>query len=130
MRVNDDYTQCNAEQQLSDPTSVFFHWRHVLELRRQYWGVFIYGQFEIVDREHPAIFCYNRIGRTASATVVANFSQEEQEWSPPQATVDSLRNGTIVLANCGRREELRGHSLTLRPFESFVVLEQESGHHL
>lgn len=62
--------------------------------------------------------------------VVANFSEEEQEWSPPQATVDSLRNGTIVLANCGRREELRGHSLTLRPFESFVVLEQESGHHL
>ncbi|KAI1053502.1 hypothetical protein LB506_012589 [Fusarium annulatum] len=130
MRVNDNYTQCNAEQQLSDPTSVFFHWRHVLELRRQYWGVFIYGQFEIVDREHPAIFCYNRVGKTASATVVANFSQEEQEWSPPQATVDSLRNGTIVLANCGRREELRGHSLTLRPFESFVVLEQESGHHL
>ncbi|KAF4428943.1 glycoside hydrolase family 13 [Fusarium acutatum] len=130
MRVNDDYTQCNAEQQLADATSVFFHWRRVLELRRQYWGVFIYGQFEMVDREHPAVFCYNRIGRTASATIVANFTEEEQEWSPPQATVDSLRNGTIVLANYETRGELRGRCLTLRPFESFVVLEQESGHHL
>lgn len=130
MRVNDDYVQCNAEQQLADPTSVFFHWRHVLELRRQYWGVFIYGQFEMVDREHPAVFCYNRIGRTASATIVANFTEDEQDWSPPQATVDSLRNGTTILANYETRGELRGHTLTLRPFESFVVLEYGSGHHL
>ncbi|KAF5643578.1 glycoside hydrolase family 13 [Fusarium sp. NRRL 25303] len=129
MQVNNDYAQCNAEQQLADPTSVFFHWRRVLELRRHYWGAFIYGQFEMVDRDHPAVFCYNRIARTASATIVANFTEEEQEWSPQQATLDSLRNGTIALANYETRGELRGHSLTLRPFESFVVLEQECGHH-
>jgi hypothetical protein len=84
----------------------------------------------MVDREHPAVFCYNRIGRTASATIVANFTEDEQEWLPPQATVDSLKNGTTILTNYEARRELRGHTLTLRPFESFVVLEQESNYHL
>lgn len=130
MRVNDDYAQCNAEQQLADPTSILFHWRHVLELRRQYWGVFIYGRFEMVDREHPAVFCYNRIGRTASATIVTNFTENEQQWLPPQATLDSLKNGTTILANYETRGEVQSHTLSLRPFESFVVLEQGSSHHL
>jgi hypothetical protein len=61
---------------------------------------------------------------------VANFTEDEQEWSPPQETVKSLKNGTTILANYETRGERRGHTLILRPFESFVVLEQESGHHL
>lgn len=130
MRVNDDYAQCNAEQQFADTASVFSYWRHVIELRRQYYGVFIYGRFEMVDREHPAVFCYNRIGKTACATIVTNFTEHEQEWLPPQATVDSLKNGTTILANYETRGELQGRILTLRPFESFIVLEQESGYRL
>ncbi|KAH7113107.1 glycoside hydrolase family 13 protein [Dactylonectria estremocensis] len=130
MRVNEDYVQRNAEQQLADPTSVFSHWRHVLELRRQYREIFIYSGFKMVDREHPAVLCYQRVGRTASATIVANLTEGEQEWSLPQATEDSLKNGTTVLANYGTRKELRGHILLLRPFESFVLLEQGSSYHL
>ncbi|KAH6970219.1 glycoside hydrolase family 13 protein [Fusarium avenaceum] len=130
MRVNDDYAQCNAEHQFADPSSVFSYWRHVIELRRQYYGVFIYGRFEMVDREHPAILCYNRIGKTACATIVTNFTENEQEWSPPQATIDSLKNGTTILANYETRGEPPGRVLTLRPFESFIVLEQESGYRL
>ncbi|KAL7940446.1 glycoside hydrolase family 13 protein [Trichoderma barbatum] len=128
MRVNDDYAQCNAEQQLADPTSIFNHWRHLLKLRRQHLDVFIYGQFEMVDREHPAVFCYKRVGRTASATVVANFTEDEQAWSLPRETENSLRNGTTLIANYETPRDIRRHTLSLRPFEAFVVLEQESSY--
>ncbi|KAL7940376.1 glycoside hydrolase family 13 protein [Trichoderma barbatum] len=113
MRVNDDYAQCNAEQQLADPTSIF-----------------IYGQFEMVDREHPAVFCYKRIGRTASATVVVNFTEVEQAWSLPRETEASLKNGTTIVANYETPRNLRRHTLSLRPFEAFVVLRQGSSHRL
>ena len=84
----------------------------------------------MVDREHPAVFCYKRTGKTDSATVVANFTEEEKEWSVPQETEDALKNGMIVLANYETRGELRDHTLPLRPFESFVVLEQGTSHRL
>ncbi|KAH7160998.1 hypothetical protein EDB81DRAFT_642807, partial [Dactylonectria macrodidyma] len=56
IRVNGDYMLWNAEDQVTDPMSVFSHWRRVLELRRQHWAVFIYGKFDVMDHDHPSIF--------------------------------------------------------------------------
>ncbi len=130
MRVNDDYTQCNAEQQLVDPTSVFSHWRRVLELRRQHCGVFVYGRFEIVDREHPAVFCYRRIDRTPVPRLWQISPKLNKHGSLPRAIEDALRSGTTILANYETPTVLHSYNLVLRPFEAFVILEQGSSHRL
>lgn len=122
MRVNEDYAQCNAEQQVADPNSIFSYWRSVLELRKNYQDVFIYGQFELVDRENPAVFCYQCIGGTVTATIVANFTEEDQAWVVPPEVIIPLRNGTVVLANYGILGELQDRTLSLKPFEAFVLL--------
>ncbi|KAH7009019.1 glycoside hydrolase family 13 protein [Ilyonectria destructans] len=126
MRVNDDYMQWNAEDQVTDPMSVFSHWRRVLELRRQHWAVFIYGKFEMVDHDHPSVFCYKRIGKSATAVIVTNFTDSHQELSVSMRLAVTLQSGTLVLANYETLNELRGQTLALRPFEAFVVLEQGS----
>jgi hypothetical protein len=124
MRVNDDYTQWNAEEQIKDPASILSHWRRVLELRRQRWDVFIYGSFEMVDRDHPSVFVYKRICKAVTATIVANFTDDHQEWLVSEDTSKSLTSGTMALCNYETPSELRGRTMSLRPFESFVVLEQ------
>lgn len=123
MRVNEDYTQCNAQEQIKDPSSVFSHWRSVLELRRQHRDVFVYGGFEMVDRDHPFIFVYKRSCEAATATIVANFTDTDQEWLVPKDTSKSLTSGKVVSCNYETPSELRGQHLSLRPFEAFVVLE-------
>jgi glycosidase len=124
-RVNEDYTEWNAAQQVADPVSILCHWRRVLELRKQQWDVFIYGQFVMIDRDHPSILCYKRVGKTASATVVANFTDEDRHWSVPRETAVLIANGTTVLANYETPSQLHDGALSLRPYESFVVLREK-----
>ena len=126
MRVNDDYTKCNAEQQLADATSVFNFWHRVLQLRRQHKDIFIYGRFEMVVHDHPSIICYQRICDDGEATVILNFIDDEQEWSPPPSVVAACRNGREILANYPIARDMGCRRLQLRPFEARVILERWS----
>lgn len=122
MRVNDDYAEWNAESQAADPTSILSYWRCVLELRKLHWDIFIYGRFVMIDRDHPYILCFKRATKTASATVVANFTDDDQYWSVPPDEAASLANGKIVLSNYEAPGQPHDGVLFLRPYESFVVL--------
>ncbi|KAJ6440565.1 glycoside hydrolase family 13 protein [Purpureocillium lavendulum] len=126
MRVNNDYVDCNAEQQASDPTSVLSYWRQIFKIRKLYVDTVVYGSFDMIDREHPAIVCYKRAGEAGRVTVVANFTDHEQSWLPPHDLVSCLKNGIPILANYGRPGHLSGDSLLLRPFEAFVLLERQT----
>ncbi|CAI6085070.1 unnamed protein product [Clonostachys chloroleuca] len=122
MRVNDDYAEWNAESQAADPTSILSYWRCVLELRKLHWDIFIYGRFVMIDRDHPYILCFKRATKTASATVVANFTDDDQYWSVPPDEAASLANRKIVLSNYEAPGQPHDGVLFLRPYESFVVL--------
>lgn len=130
MRVNDDYPQCNAEQQLSDQTSVLAYWRRLLELRKLFWSVFVYGKFEMVEREHPCVVCYRRSGKAGVATVALNFNDNDQDWSMPSDIAAGWESGVTLLANYGEPRKLYGQTLSLRPFEAIVVFEHGDAHHL
>lgn len=122
MRVNNDYTECNADQQVSDPESIFSHWNRVLGLRKTHWDVFIYGRFEIIDREHPSIFCYRRVGKTGTAIIVVNFTDEDQLWPVPLVVSASLASGVVCLFNYELPVGPLDGTLSLRPYEAFVVM--------
>lgn len=132
MRVNDDYVYWNAEIQVADSSSVLAHWRRVLACRKQHYDTLIYGRFEMVDRHNPFIFCYKRVGKAAKAVVVANFTDDAQRWVVPWDVEVSLAKGQVILANYDVQGELHDDTLLLRPYESFVLLEQgeqgEQGH--
>lgn len=125
MRVNDDYAEWNAELQVADPSSILSHWRRVLDVRKEHWDVFIYGRFVMVDRDHPHVFCYKRLGQRISATIVANFTDEDCRWVLPRGMAASIARGKVILANYGESRQLDGGVLCLRPYESFVALEEE-----
>ena len=130
MRVNDDYAQCNAEQQLSDPSSVFAFWQRILQLRRQYIDIFIYGAFEIVEHDSPSVICYRRICDSAVATIVLSFADDEQEWSVPPKVAVTLAKGKEVLSNYANASKIEGQKLSLKPFEIIVVIESKTKSHL
>jgi hypothetical protein len=145
MRVNDDYQICNAEQQISDPNSVFSYWQKVLRLRREYSDVLVYGHFELLDYSHAAVVCFRRIGKLdrsstgqnasqpdssstsdAIALIVANFSEEEQAWMVPSDISGLLKGGRAVLSNYDEPMTLvQSDKVSLRPFEAVVILQSD-----
>lgn len=72
IRVNPNYRQINAAQQLSDPDSIFHYYRRLIRLRRDY-EVLTDGKFIMVCPEDENVFAYIRENETEQLFVVCNF---------------------------------------------------------
>jgi oligo-1,6-glucosidase len=123
MRVNDDYTTCNAEAQLAranaDTLSVWQFWQRCLATRKQHKDVFVYGDFELIDRGHERVFAYVKTGAEAGRwLVVLNFSGDALDWTVPE----SVRICDWVLGNYSARrpEQATAGAVELRPWEGLL----------
>jgi glycosidase len=130
MRVNDDYSECNVEQQIHDAESVFNFWRRVLKLRSQFRDIFVYGRFEMVEHDHDCVMCYKRISASAVATVIMNFSGHQQVWNIPPGVAGKWDSGRVILSNYENRGIREDYQVILRPFEAVVTCENQIQHHL
>lgn len=54
IRVNSNYKEINAKQQLSDPNSIFHYYQKLIRLRKEK-PVIVYGVFEALYRDHDQI---------------------------------------------------------------------------
>ncbi|KAI1762682.1 glycoside hydrolase family 13 protein [Hypoxylon sp. FL1150] len=99
MRVHDEYRDINAAKQLADQHSILNFYKKILQLRKEYKNLFVFGTFRLLQGEHRAIFSYvkespreisnsnpqtnghavNGYGGRKMAVVVLNFSKDTQE---------------------------------------------------
>jgi len=119
MRVNDDYPEWNVEAQLNNPKSVFSYWQSILNLRREYKDIFIYGSFELLLRQHKQLFVYARRYGSQEAIVVINFSNAKCAF--PAKDIWAGRKSRLLLSN-EAKIDLNEPSIMLKPFVSFVCL--------
>ena len=57
MTLNSDIQQTNIASQESPPSSVLNTWRSLIRFRKQWAEELVYGDFELVDREHEECVC-------------------------------------------------------------------------
>ncbi|KAF2644274.1 alpha-glucosidase [Massarina eburnea CBS 473.64] len=74
MRVLDDASVCNAEQQQSDDTSVLAFWKHMLQVRREYNDLLVHGQFDDLDAGNEKVFVFSKTWQGKKAVAVCNFT--------------------------------------------------------
>lgn len=67
MRVTEDYAKWNAESQVKASDSVFHYYRTMLQLRKEYKDIFVYGDFELLAPDHQHLFVYKRTSGPTSA---------------------------------------------------------------
>ncbi|KAJ5493512.1 Alpha-glucosidase [Penicillium diatomitis] len=118
MSVNPNYTVINAAAQLDDPNSVFNCWRTVLDMRKQYKDIVVYGRFDLVDQENDNVFAYTRNSPQGQVLVVCNFSPEHIDWT-------GLPSGAkeILVTTTGRSlSSVSSDALSLEPFEAISLL--------
>lgn len=82
IRVNPNYVEINAEEQMGRESSVWSFYRRLIEFRKRY-SVLADGRFRMLCREHPQIFAYLRENSEERMLVVCNFFGEEAEYPEP-----------------------------------------------
>lgn len=112
IRVNPNYTEINAAEQVDRPDSVWSCYRQLIEFRKRY-SIFAEGKFALLCREHPQIFAYTRESGAERLLVVCNFFREETSYPNPAQWAGM----ELLLSNYSDNKEGRG-SEELRPYEA------------
>ncbi|SDC19481.1 trehalose-6-phosphate hydrolase [Melghirimyces thermohalophilus] len=114
-----NYRQINVEQALADPDSIFYHYKELIRLRKEY-EVVTTGDFQLLLPDDPHLFAYVRNGEGEKLLVLNNFSDNEVPFALPQEVAQlSSWKGECLLANYpDPSEDFR--ELTLRPYESVI----------
>lgn len=120
IKLNPNYRQINAKQQMADPDSVFHFFRKLILLRRQE-AVIVYGSYQLLEPEHDKLYVYTRTLGSEKLLVICNFSQEETAYAIPEG----FQNAQILIQNLAR-EKLES-KICLRPYEALVLKADDAG---
>ena len=71
--IHKNHTIVNVANQEVDPNSVLHHFKKMVALRKKNL-VLVYGQYEIIQEEHPTIYAYTRTLEDQQMKILLNFS--------------------------------------------------------
>lgn len=117
IRINPNYKEINAVQQLGDPDSVFHYYQKLIRLRKEK-DIIVYGDFEALCRDDDKIFAYTRKLDQKKLLTVCNFSDQDAEMEIPE----EFAGAQCLITNLGRT--VFDRNFLLRPYEAFVLYKE------
>lgn len=81
--VNPNYTEINVKQALEDENSIFYHYKKLIELRKQH-EIIVYGSYDLILEEDEAIFAYTRTLGKEMLLVINNFYEKGAVFTLPE----------------------------------------------
>ena len=82
MPVHENHSTVNVLHQENDQNSVLNHFRKMVALRKDNL-LLVYGEYEIIQEEHPTIYAYSRTLDDEQMKILLNFSESESSISLP-----------------------------------------------
>ena len=117
--VAENYKKINAEVALKDKNSVFYHYKKLIDLRRNE-ELMITGRYEDIDLENKSVYAYKRVGENGELVVISNFYEPEVEFELEGNGVTGLENAKILLSNYETEPEIKDGKIILKPYESII----------
>ena len=114
LSVINNYETINVEKNLADENSIYYHYKKLIQLRKQY-DVIANGAYEAMLAEHENVYAYRRTLDNEELIVLNNFYGNETDVTLDIKDVDGY---TCLLSNYEEQELT--NQLTLRPYESIV----------
>ena len=114
IKVNPNYKEINAAQQLEDPNSIFYYYQKLIRLRKEK-DIIVYGGFEPLYRDDEQIFAYIRRQDQEKLLTVCNFSERNAEMEIPE----EFKGAECLITNLDRTV-FEGKTV-LKPYEAFVL---------
>ncbi|MFA0143634.1 alpha-glucosidase [Vibrio kanaloae] len=117
IELNPNYPQINVEDALSNPNSIFYHYKKLIELRKAHPAI-VYGSFVPVFEEHDKVFAYVRELDGEQLLVVCNFSGKSLALETPEQY--QTQTPVCLISNYGEILSVDAQ-LHLAPYESFAL---------
>ncbi|MGF1852550.1 alpha-glucosidase [Vibrio satsumensis] len=117
IELNPNYPQINVQDALSNPNSIFYHYKKLIELRKAHPAI-VYGSFVPVFEEHDKVFAYVRELDGEQLLVVCNFSGESLALETPEQY--QTQTPVCLISNYGEILSVDAQ-LHLAPYESFAL---------
>ncbi|MFN8597939.1 MAG: alpha-amylase family glycosyl hydrolase, partial [Anaerolineae bacterium] len=117
IKVNPNYRQINVEAALADPNSIFHYYQRLIQVRRQNPSA-IYGTYDLILDDHPAIYAFTRTLDDDRLLVVLNFTAESPVFELP--THLSFSDTELLISNYTVDPAADIRRFTLRPYEARV----------
>ena len=114
IKVNPNYKEINAAQQLEDPNSIFYYYQKLIRLRKEK-DIIVYGGFEPLYRDDEQIFAYIRRQDQEKLLTVCNFSDKNAEMEIPE----EFKGAECLITNLDRT--VFEGKIVLKPYEAFVL---------
>lgn len=122
LKVNPNYKNINAKQQMEDPKSVLNFYKKLIALRKDspYAPLIVDGRFIPYETEDDSVIAYERAGDGESLLVILNFQNKDSVVKAPKGY------GKKVIGNYDR-DFCPGEEYSLRPYECVVLWKGEYG---
>ena len=117
LACNPNHTHIHAEQALSDPDSVFHHYRRLIRMRQD-WPVLVHGTYEQLLAEHTQVDAFIRSLGQERLLVVCNFSSTEIRLEKPHALAGC--SITWVFGNGSEPADIHREHWVLQPWEARI----------
>ncbi|MDP5158964.1 MAG: alpha-glucosidase [Flaviramulus sp.] len=114
-KVNENYKEINVEQQDKDPKSVLNHFRSMVKFRNNN-KVLVYGDYQLLQAEHPEIYAFTRILDDKKMLVLLNFTNHNSS-----ITLSQLNNINETLINNYETLNIDNDEITLKPYQAVIV---------
>ena len=114
IKVNPNYKEINAAQQLEDPNSIFYYYQKLIRLRKEK-DIIVYGGFEPLYRDDEQILAYIRRQEQEKLLTVCNFSDKNAEMEIPE----EFKGAECLITNLDRT--VFEGKIVLKPYEAFVL---------
>ena len=109
-----NYNEINSVKSLEDEDSVFYHYKKLISLRREF-DVISEGSYETFLENDKKIFAFKRTLKGEELLVVNNFYLEEK-----QVNIEKLGDYKVLLSNYSNTSK-KDDTLNLREYESVVL---------
>ncbi|WHY01518.1 alpha-glucosidase [Neobacillus sp. DY30] len=114
IQVNPRYKEINVKAALEDPNSIFYFYQKLIALRREL-DIIVEGSFQLLLKDHPEIFAYERKWQDDHLIVLCNFSSSEIVIDE-EDLLSKMQEYQVVISNYEQ-----GNKGTLRPYEAIVL---------
>ena len=113
--VHKNHTTVNVATQENDQNSVLNHFRKMVALRKDNL-LLVYGNYEIIQEEHPTIYAYSRTLDDEQMKILLNFSE-----STSKINLLDLGLYKEVLINNYNELLIDKNTITLQPYQAVVL---------
>lgn len=114
-RVNNNYAEINVAAQNKDPNSILNHFRKMTKIRKEN-PVLVYGQYELLQKEHVNIYAFTRTLQEEKMLVLLNFSKDESS-----ITLSEIGNSKKVIINNYSELEIENNTINLMPYQAIIL---------